>query len=94
MNARPYCRCETPRNLTYEEAADVLKCKPRFLEDRIRDLPHQKFGREVAFCPCELALIQAAFTVRPQAEPGRQAEERPDLRAIRPAGHRQRTLAS
>lgn len=59
MNARRHCRCEMVRNYSYDEAAEKLRCKRRFLEDRIRDLPHQKRGESVAFCECELALIQA-----------------------------------
>ncbi|MGC4947801.1 hypothetical protein ACLQ2N_16590 [Streptomyces sp. DT224] len=58
MNARPHCRCDTVRNYSYDEAAEKLRCKRRFLEDRISDLPHQKRGESVSFCECELALIQ------------------------------------
>lgn len=59
MNPRTHCRCGAVRNYSYDEAAEKLRCKRRFLEDRIRDLPHQKRGESVAFCECELALIQA-----------------------------------
>jgi len=53
------------QNFDYDEAAAKLGCKRRFLEDNISRLPHQKIGTSVAFCDCELALIQAMHSVMP-----------------------------
>ncbi|MFD5788666.1 hypothetical protein ACFWH1_18835 [Streptomyces sp. NPDC127037] len=65
MNTRAHCHCDRVLNYSYDEAAEALRCKRRFLEDRIRDLPHQKRGESVSFCPCELALIQAKTSYVP-----------------------------
>ena len=64
---REYCTCVEVRNLDYDEAADRLKCNKRWLQDNISRLPHQKYGASAVFCNCELALIQALFTVFPDA---------------------------
>ncbi|MFE6551644.1 hypothetical protein ACFVHS_25035 [Streptomyces sp. NPDC057746] len=103
MTARPYCRCVVVCNYDYAEAAAKLKCKRRFLEDRISTLPHQKLGESVAFCDCELALIQAMFTKTPasmeasRTPPAPQSADStpavPALAAIRPTGGRRRTPA-
>jgi hypothetical protein len=101
MTRRDYCKCTTVRNYNYGEAAEKLRCRRRWLEDNISRLPHQKLGQSPAFCDCELALIQAMFTVLPagvldllraddaQAE---RSEPEPEsvhpLAAIRPAGRR------
>ncbi|MXM66737.1 hypothetical protein GR925_25730 [Streptomyces sp. HUCO-GS316] len=98
--ARPHCTCVEVRNYDYDAAAVKLGCKRRFLEDRIRQLPHQKIGESVAFCDCDLRLIQAMCTVIPDqirselsgAEPEvtPQPAGRRSLRDVRPAGARRR----
>lgn len=101
MTARAYCRCSRVQNVDYDGAAERLCCNRRWLEDNIGRLPHQKIGQAVAFCDCELALIQAICTVMPPGvlpddDPGeQQAEETkvPALAAIRPAGARRRRSA-
>lgn len=102
MSRATYCRCVVVQNYDYDEAAHKLRCKRRFLEDRISRLPHQKLGESVAFCDCELALIQRMFTVMPGAidalitEPAPQAAGSPAvpaLRTIRPAQGRTRAPA-
>lgn len=64
-DARPHCVCVEVRNYDYDTAAVKLGCKRRFLEDRISQIPHQKIGESVAFCDCDLRLIQAMCTVMP-----------------------------
>ncbi|MGJ5693013.1 hypothetical protein ACM6RM_07550 [Streptomyces pratensis] len=92
--SRSYCRCVTVRNYSYDEAAQKLRCKRRFLEDRIARLPHQKLGESVAFCDCELALIQAQFTVNaPAPEASPQEMPPPALARIRPVTGRRRVGA-
>lgn len=93
---RPHCTCVEVRNFSYAEAAEKLSCKRRFLEDRIRGLPHQKLGESVAFCDCELRLIQRLFTIIPDEVWERLLNQQPDettqapaplsLRTIKPAG--------
>lgn len=100
FNRAEYCRCTTVQNCDYDRAAEKLGCKRRFLEDRISHLPHQKFGESVAFCDCELAIIQALFSVLPTSvEPalnqGTTAPTSADtpaatLRSIRPSQGRKR----
>ncbi|GGZ23909.1 hypothetical protein GCM10010387_16460 [Streptomyces inusitatus] len=67
LTRRAYCRCAVVENFDYDQAADRLGCKRSWLEANIADLPHQKRGQAVAFCDCELALIQAMTTVIPVA---------------------------
>ncbi|MFJ7489761.1 hypothetical protein ACIQZB_00620 [Streptomyces sp. NPDC097727] len=82
--SRAYCRCSTVQNYDYDEAATKLKCKARFLRDNISRLPHQKLGDSVAFCDCELALIQAMFSVMPASveAPAESASQGADTPAI------------
>ncbi|MEU3044318.1 hypothetical protein OIE91_11560 [Streptomyces albidoflavus] len=92
--SRAYCRCVTVRNYSYDEAAQKLRCKRRFLEDRIARLPHQKLGESVAFCDCELALIQGLFTVNaPNVAPQKVPSPTPALTQIRPVTGRRRVGA-
>ncbi|WP_019548516.1 hypothetical protein [Streptomyces sulphureus] len=96
-----YCRCTTVQNYDYDEAASKLKCFRRWLENNISRLPHQKIGGSVAFCDCELALIQAMSTVLPDGVLTEDVpEESPDSKAalpnlmtIRPSGARRRSKA-
>lgn len=101
--SRAYCSCAVVRNYDYDEAAEKLRCKRRFLEDRISTLPHQKLGESVAFCDCELALIQQMFTKLPAsvealltpAEPAPAGKAPttnavPAIASIRPSGSRTR----
>lgn len=84
MTSRAYCRCSTVQNYDYDEAAAKLKCKARFLRDNIARLPHQKLGESVAFCDCELALIQAMFSVVPASveTPAESASRGADVPAV------------
>jgi hypothetical protein len=72
------------QNYDYDEAATKLKCKARFLRDKISQLPHQKLGESVAFCDCELALIQAMFSVVPASAetPAESAPQGADTPAV------------
>ncbi|KQW13595.1 hypothetical protein [Streptomyces sp. Root369] len=62
---RPHCTCVEVRNYDYDAAAQKLGCKKRFLQDRISRLPHQRLGESVAFCDCDLRIVQRMFTVIP-----------------------------
>lgn len=99
---RAYCRCTVVQNYDYDEAAQKLRCKRRFLEDRISTLPHQKLGESVAFCDCELRLIQRMFAklpaavealLAPPALASTQPPAVPALMSIRPAQGRKRQTA-
>ncbi|MFE6379199.1 hypothetical protein [Streptomyces roseolus] len=52
-------------NLDIDEAAVFLRCSPRFLEDNLNRLPHQKLGRAVSFDEYDLTEIRDMFRVRP-----------------------------
>lgn len=92
-----YCTCTTVQNYGYDEAAAKLGCRPRYLQDRISRLPHQKLGEAVAFCDCELRLIQQLgsvmpdnvvplITPAPSAPPeSAQTADVADIRSIRPS---------
>jgi hypothetical protein len=53
------------RNYSIEEAADILRCFPRFLEDNLKRFPHQKLGAAVAFDVADLVAIKDMCRVRP-----------------------------
>lgn len=95
--SRPHCTCVEVKNCSYDEAARKLSCKKRFLQDRISRLPHQRLGESVAFCDCDLRIIQRMFAVipdevwegllnqQPADRPAKTAAAR-SLHAIKPAG--------
>ncbi|MFC8332814.1 hypothetical protein [Streptomyces olivaceus] len=90
---REYCTCVVVQNYDTVRAAAKLGCKPRWLEDNLRRLPHQKFGHNApVFCDCELRIIQALCTVPAAGEdttPDRaETQATPSLRSIRPSGSR------
>lgn len=97
-DARPHCVCVQVQNYDYDRAAEKLGCKRRFLEDRISEIPHQKIGESVAFCDCDLRIVQAMCTQIPDQvrqeltdrEPRTPAAPtgRRSLREARPAGAR------
>ncbi|MEU7323315.1 hypothetical protein ABZ682_22605 [Streptomyces griseoviridis] len=94
--SRPHCTCVEVRNYDYVAAAEKLGCKKRFLQDRISRLPHQRLGESVAFCDCDLRVIQRMFTVIPdeiwEGLLNQQQAETPalpaplSLHSIKPAG--------
>jgi hypothetical protein len=53
------------QNYSIEEAADILRCFPRFLEDNLKRFPHQKLGAAVAFDSSDLVVIKDMCRVRP-----------------------------
>ncbi|WP_069737447.1 helix-turn-helix domain-containing protein [Streptomyces sp. EN27] len=53
-------------NYTVAEAAEYLRCKPHFLEENLKQLPHQRMGRAVSFDESELEAIKDMFRVRPE----------------------------
>ncbi|MFF9146354.1 hypothetical protein ACF1BN_15985 [Streptomyces sp. NPDC014861] len=80
----------TSPNLDIKQAAEFLKCAPRFLEDNLKRLPHQKLGQSVAFDLDDLAEIKDMFRVRPGARSVRPAPaaDVSSLSRIRPKGAR------
>lgn len=83
----------TPRNYGYDDAAERLGCKRRWLEDNIKRLPHRKFGREVAFSDADLAWIDEHHKVEPPSTGERQEKPADEgrelsLASIRPSGRR------
>jgi hypothetical protein len=96
MNARTHCTCVTVQNLDYDQAAEKLGCKPRFLQDNISRLPHQKLGEARVFCECDLRLIMRLHTVIPasvndQMTPKTDTPAAMPIRQIRPAQGRSKS---
>ncbi|WP_328434498.1 hypothetical protein [Streptomyces sp. NBC_00425] len=94
--SRPHCTCAVVRNYDYDQAAEKLGCKPRFLQDNVTRFIHQHIGERRLFCECELRLIQAARTVVPAQDPAAPVleDDAPavtTLRTIRPARARRAT---
>ncbi|WNI31449.1 hypothetical protein [Streptomyces sp. ITFR-6] len=79
------------QNYSLAEAAELLRCFPRFLEDNLKELPHQKIGAAVAFDADELLEIKNLFRVRP-AGAGTALRDAPPLALadIAPSRRRQR----
>ncbi|MDX2645082.1 hypothetical protein PV341_16215 [Streptomyces sp. PA03-1a] len=95
MTGHP-CGCEVVRNYDYDEAAEKLRCKKRFLQDNISRPLHQKIGESVSFCDCELRRIQAQFRAMPvlaAVEPQTTTPPKA-LAAIRPSGPGRKRAAS
>lgn len=97
--ARPHCTCAVVQAYDYDEAAAKLRCKPRFLRDHIKALPHMRLGESVSFCECDLRAVQDMFTaevpanVRQLVPVAPSADEQAStarLRSIRPSGARKR----
>lgn len=55
------------RNYSLEEAADILRCRPGYLEENLKNLPHQKIGKAVAFDDAEIRAIKEMHRVHPDA---------------------------
>ncbi|MFF9248846.1 helix-turn-helix domain-containing protein [Streptomyces globisporus] len=55
-------------NYTVAEAAEYLRCKPHFLEENLKQLPHQRMGRAISFDESELEAIKDMFRVRPDVQ--------------------------
>lgn len=78
-------------NHSLEKAAELLGCFPRYLEDNLKRLPHQKIGAAVVFDDDEIAAIKDMHRVRPQGLAAVQTEaptEVSDLKTIRPKRRR------
>ncbi|MFJ6014540.1 hypothetical protein [Streptomyces sp. NPDC092952] len=84
------------QNYSLEEAASVLRCYPRYLQDNLSRLPHQKIGGAVVFDESELLAIKDIHRRRPQSTDEGDASgtgTRPPvaLAAIKPSRGRRRT---
>lgn len=95
MSRRAHCTCAEIVNYTYDEAAAILKCKPRWVQENRHKVPHQKRGETTVFCPCELRLLQELTTVLPaSAAAPAPATPATDIRMIRPSQGRGRVKAA
>ncbi|MFB7171120.1 hypothetical protein ACFCYM_09900 [Streptomyces sp. NPDC056254] len=79
------------QNYTLSETAEILQCRPSYLEENLSTLPHQKIGKSVAFDDEEIAEIKRMHRVRPvaardAATPAVSAS--PSITQIRPKGAR------
>lgn len=79
------------QNFSVEEAATLLRCGPRHLEDNLSRYPHQKIGASVAFDRADLLRIKEMCRVEPKAPV--QAPVRPRLAEIQPAPPRRRAAS-
>jgi hypothetical protein len=80
------------QNYSLAEAAEYLRCAPFFLEDNLKQLPHQRMGRAISFDEKELEEIKDMFRIRPQQQT--QTPDRPAalaLASIRPSRRSQKT---
>lgn len=78
-------------NYSLEEAAEILRCRKRYLEDNLKRFPHQKIGQAVAFDDDEIAAIKDMHRVQPPEAATVQSKapaEVSDLARIRPKGRR------
>ncbi|MFJ3705065.1 MULTISPECIES: hypothetical protein [unclassified Streptomyces] len=78
------------QNYDVTEAAEYLRCRPHFLEDNLKQLPHQRMGRSISFDERDLEEIKDMFRVRPgraQAPAGPAALK---LAAIKPSKRSQK----
>ncbi|MEU4920224.1 hypothetical protein AB0G29_12795 [Streptomyces parvus] len=80
-------------NYTLAEAAEYLRCRPHFLEENLKRLPHQRMGRAVSFDESELEAIKDMFRVRPERvqTPAATAPASLALASIRPSRRAQKT---
>ncbi|MFG2589092.1 hypothetical protein [Streptomyces sp. NPDC048438] len=53
------------QNYDLAEAAKYLRCRPHFLEDNLKELPHQRMGRSISFDERDLEEIKDMFRIRP-----------------------------
>lgn len=84
----------TTRDHPLPEAAELLGCKLRWLQDNYRRFEHQGYGKAVVFTEDQLDAVRAACRVEPES--GAVQDEPPaptDLPAyaqLRPSGARRR----
>lgn len=79
------------QNYSLAEAAEYLRCRPHFLEDNLKQLPHQRMGRAISFDERELEEIKDMFRIRPhQAQTSGQPPALA-LASIRPSRRSQKT---
>ncbi|NUP19030.1 MAG: hypothetical protein HOZ81_23655 [Streptomyces sp.] len=81
------------QNYTLSQTADILCCRPSFLEENLATLPHQKIGKSVAFDDEEITEIKRMFRVRPITSaardiPAAPSTGAPSITQIRPKGAR------
>ncbi|MCX4686792.1 helix-turn-helix domain-containing protein [Kitasatospora purpeofusca] len=77
--------------LTYGGLAELLGVTESWLRRHIKELPHEKYGREIRFFPEHVAAIRARFFVTPVADLPRNARD--DRGALVPLGARGRAVA-
>ena len=79
------------QNYTLAEAAEYLRCRPHFLEENLKQLPHQRMGRAISFDESELEAIKDMFRVRPERAQTSTAPASIKLASIRPSKRAQKT---
>ncbi|MFJ8760796.1 hypothetical protein [Streptomyces cyaneofuscatus] len=77
------------QNYDLAEAAEYLRCKPYFLEEHLKELPHQRMGRSISFDESELEEIKEMFRVRPAQQATTSAPLA--LASIQPSKRRRKT---
>ncbi|MEV7584427.1 hypothetical protein [Streptomyces erythrochromogenes] len=88
MSLRPYS-IEHLQNYSLEQTAEILGCLPRFLEDNLKRLPHQKIGAaKPVFAAEDILEIKAMHRVQPALVAGAPAPTAGSLAQIRPKGRR------
>jgi hypothetical protein len=76
-----------------EEAARILRCKPRWLQDNYRRFVRQEYGREAALTDEEIDLIREACRIDPTSGVSDAADaEVPALAQIRPSTRSRRRV--
>ncbi|MEW2568425.1 hypothetical protein [Streptomyces sp. NPDC047070] len=102
MTERPHCTCVVVQNLSVEEAADRLRCRPRKLTEELRKkrIPHQRIGDQRVLCECELQIARRVFTILPAVPLAEEPQADSDtsnvtsLKTIKPAAGRRRKTAA
>ncbi|MEU3972384.1 hypothetical protein [Streptomyces bacillaris] len=79
------------RNYDIDEAAEYLRCKRYFLEEHLKELPHQRMGRSISFDEIDLEAIKDMHRVKP-CRASQAVESTPlALASIQPSKRRQKT---
>ncbi|MEW2164342.1 hypothetical protein AB0912_15320 [Streptomyces sp. NPDC007084] len=77
------------RTYSIAEVADLLNCKPRFIEDNLKKLPHIKAGRSISFDADQVRRIKAMHRVNPldavEEPDGLKGPQQPEEREAAPS---------
>ncbi|MFD9952436.1 hypothetical protein [[Kitasatospora] papulosa] len=78
------------QNYDVSEAAEYLRCRVHFLEDNLKQLPHQRMGRSISFDERDLEEIKDMFRVRPAPAQAPASPAALKLAAIKPSKRSQK----